>query len=206
MPWLRPCANGCRGMEQALASPATLRPAVFLDRDGTITDEVGYLNHMSRFRMFEFAPKAIRRLNEAGLPVIVITNQSGVARGLFQASFVDEVHGEMSRRLAEGGAHVDGIYACLHGPQDGCNCRKPRTGLIEQAAREHDLDSKRSFVVGDRYADIEMAHCTGARGILVATGYGRGELEWHGPSWPGQPDYLADDLSGAVDWILRELR
>ena len=189
-----------------MPEPSASQPAVFLDRDGTVTDEVGYLNHLSRFRMFGFAAKAIQRLNEASLPVIVVTNQSGVARGLFPASLVDDVHREMTRQLAAAGVHVDGIYACLHGPQDGCACRKPKTGLLEQAAREHNLDLKHSFVVGDRYADVEMAHRAGSRGILVATGYGRGELEWHGPSWPGQPDYLADDLSGAVDWILKELR
>ena len=182
------------------------RPAVFLDRDGTVIEEVGYLNHLSRFRMFHFASEAIHRLNIAPLPVVVVTNQSGVARGLFPASLVDEAHREMTRQLALAGAHVDGIYVCLHGPQDGCACRKPNTALLEQAAVELHLDLKRSFVVGDRYADVEMAHRAGARGILVATGYGRGELEWHGPSWPGQPDFLADDLSGAVDWILKELR
>lgn len=191
---------------QALPKRAGLRSAVFLDRDGTITDEVGYLNHLSRFRMFDFAGPSIHRLNEASLPVIVVTNQSGVARGLFPASLVGKVHREMKRQLAKEGARVDGIYVCMHGPQDGCNCRKPKVGLLKKAAREHNLDLKRSFVVGDRYADVEMAHHVGARGILVATGYGRGELEWHGPSWPGQPDFLADDLSSAVDWILRELR
>lgn len=189
-----------------MPKPRAPRRAVFLDRDGTITEEVGYLNHLSRFHLFDFAGQAIHRLNEAGLPVIVVTNQSGVARGLFPASLVEEVHREMTRQLATDGAHVDGIYVCMHGPQDGCDCRKPKTGLLKQAARKYNLDLKRSFVVGDRYADVEMAHHAGARGILVATGYGRGELEWHGPSWPGQPDFLAGDLSGAVDWILRELR
>jgi len=189
-----------------LPDAPALRPAVFLDRDGTVIEEVGYLNHLSRFRMFHFAADSIQRLNVAGLPVLVVTNQSGVARGLFPASLVDEVHREMTRQLALADARVDGIYVCMHGPQDGCECRKPETGLLKQAAREHNLDLKRSFVVGDRYADVEMAHRAGARAILVATGYGRGELEWHGPSWPGQPDFLADDLSGAVTWILKEPR
>lgn len=189
-----------------MTEPTAPLPAAFLDRDGTITEEVGYLNHLSRLRIFEFAVGAIRRLNDVGLPVIVVTNQSGVARGLFPESLVDQVHREMTRQLASGGARLDGVYACLHGPQEGCVCRKPKTGLLEQAAREHNLDLRRSFVVGDRYADVEMAHNAGARGVLVATGYGRGELEWHGANWPGQPDYLAEDLSGAVDWILKELR
>ena len=117
-----------------MPEPAALRPAVFLDRDGTISEEVGYLNHLSRFRMFEFAGEAIRRLNAAGWPVFVVTNQSGVARGLFAESLIGEVHAEMNRQLAAAGAKLDGIYYCPHRPEDGCECRKPKAGLLERAA------------------------------------------------------------------------
>jgi D-glycero-D-manno-heptose 1,7-bisphosphate phosphatase len=186
-----------------MPEPASLRPAVFLDRDGTISEEVGYLNHLSRFRMFEFAGEAIRRLNAAGWPVFVVTNQSGVARGLFPESLIGEVHEEMNRQLAAAGARLDGIYYCPHHPEDGCECRKPKPGLLERAAREQHLDLRRSVVVGDRYLDVDLARRAGARSVLVKTGYGRGELEEDSAKWPAQPDYVAEDLAQAVDWILR---
>jgi D-glycero-D-manno-heptose 1,7-bisphosphate phosphatase len=180
----------------------TLRPAVFLDRDGTISEEVGYLNHASRFRMFPFTAAAIRRLNDAGLPAIVVTNQSGVGRGYFPESLVHEVHGQMKKELASQGARLDAIYYCAHGSEQTCDCRKPSIGMLERAAREHLVDLKRSFVVGDRHSDILLAENAGARGILVRTGYGEGEVTWHVPDWPRQPDFIAATLTAAVDWIL----
>ncbi len=184
---------------------ASLRPAVFLDRDGTICEEVGYLNHISRFRMFAFAAGAIRRLNGAGVPVVVVTNQSGVGRGLFPESFLQQVNAEMTRQLAAAEAKLDAIYYCPHTAETDCNCRKPKPAMLERAAREHHLDLRRSLVVGDRYADIELARRVGARSILVETGYGRGELEWCSAHWPSQPDHIAEELSHAVDWILRHI-
>jgi D-glycero-D-manno-heptose 1,7-bisphosphate phosphatase len=182
------------------------RPAVFLDRDGTIAEEVGYLNHPSRFRIFPFAAAAIRSLNEAGLPVVVVSNQSGVGRGYFPESLVHAVNEQMKKDLAAAGARIDAVYYCPHTSADHCDCRKPKTGLLERAAREHSLDLPRSFVVGDRYGDIELARNVRARGILVRTGYGEGELAWHSAKWPTQPDFVAEDLSNASDWILRQPR
>jgi len=181
-----------------------LRPAVFLDRDGTIAEEVGYLNHVSRFHMFPFAGQAIRQLNHAKLPVIVITNQSGVARGYFPESLVGDVHELMTTQLAEEGAHIDALYYCPHKGDDACDCRKPNPGMLERAAREHGLDLRRSFVVGDRYGDIELAHGVGARGIMVRTGYGEGEIQWHSSNWPAPPDFIADDLAAAAEWIVKQ--
>ncbi len=181
-----------------------LRPAVFLDRDGTIAEEVGYLNHASRFRMFPFVAAAIHRLNEAGFPVIVVTNQSGVGRGYFPESLVHTVNELMSQQLAKAGAKIDAIYYCPHTSAEGCNCRKPRTGMLDRAAREHSLDLQRSFVVGDRYGDMELARNARARGALVRTGYGEGELAWHATKWPAQPDFVAESLTQAADWILRQ--
>ena len=181
-----------------------LRPAVFLDRDGTICEEMGYLNHISRFRMFPWAAAAVRRLNEQGLPVVIVTNQSGVARRIFPESLIHDVHARMTALLAEGGARVDGFYYCPHRADNDCDCRKPRARLLERAGQDHGLNLARSFVVGDRYADVEMAHRVGAKAALVLTGYGRGELEWHQEEWPRPPDFVAEDLSAAVDWILRE--
>jgi D-glycero-D-manno-heptose 1,7-bisphosphate phosphatase len=183
-----------------------MRPAVFIDRDGTIAEEVGYLNHISRFRMFPFAAAAIRRLDSAGLPVIVVTNQSGVGRGYFPESLVHTVHELMSQQLAAAGAHLDAIYYCPHTSADGCDCRKPKPGLLERAAREHSLDLSSSFVVGDRYGDIELGQSVGSSGILVRTGYGAGELAWHASKWPVPPDFVADDLTAAADWILRQTK
>jgi D-glycero-D-manno-heptose 1,7-bisphosphate phosphatase len=190
---------------KALRESKALRPAVFLDRDGTICEEMGYLNHLSRLRIFPFAAGAIARLNKAGLPVIVVTNQSGVSRRIFPESLVAQIHARMSQELSASGARVDGYYYCAHTRQDDCSCRKPLPGLLEQAAREHDLRLDGSFVVGDRYADVELAHGVGGRGVLVLTGYGRGEYELHRQEWAHQPDSIAEDLSEAVDRILEEL-
>jgi D-glycero-D-manno-heptose 1,7-bisphosphate phosphatase len=179
------------------------RPAVFLDRDGTICEEMGYLNHISRLNIFPFAAAAITRLNRAGYPVIVITNQSGVARRIFPEELVAEVHHRLTEELGAAGAQIDAFYYCPHRKEDACNCRKPLPGLLQQAAQEHDLDLASSVVVGDRYADVAMAHAVGAAGILVRTGYGRGDLEYHGAEWPRQPDAIAEDLTEAVEWILK---
>ncbi len=154
--------------------------------------------------MFPFVAEAVRRFNQARLPVIVITNQSGVGRGYFSESFVKTIHDLMSEQLATKCAHVDGFYYCPHTSGDACDCRKPRPGMLERAAREHSLDLRCSTVVGDRYVDMELAHRVGARGVLVRTGYGEGELAWHRANWPRQPEYVASDLTEATDWILRQ--
>ena len=187
-----------------MPDPSRLRAGVFLDRDGTICEEVGYLNHVSRFRMFPFVAAALRRLNESGYPVIVVSNQSGVARGYFPESLLEEATQRMKLQLSEAGARIDAVYYCPHSSSENCPCRKPRTGMLECAAREHQIDLQRSFVVGDRYVDIELARNAHARGILVRTGYGEGELAWHAAKWPAPPDFIAGDLARAVDWILRQ--
>lgn len=197
---MSPCARVSRRC--FLADSLALRPAVFLDRDGTIAEEVGYLNHLDRFRMFPFSGTAVRRLNDAALAVFVVTNQSGIARGYFPESFVHEVHERMQHELLKHGATLDGIYYCPHGTDDGCACRKPAIGMIERAAREHGLDLHRSFVVGDRFLDMEMAFKAGCKAVYVRTGWGLGEHTWQGGNWPRQPDVIVDDLERAVDWIL----
>jgi D-glycero-D-manno-heptose 1,7-bisphosphate phosphatase len=180
------------------------RQAAFLDRDGTICEEMGYVNHVDRLQIFPFAAAAIRQLNEARVPVIVVTNQSGVARDIFPESLVHQVHKKMISELSAGGARVDAIYFCPHKTEDACECRKPNPGLLEHAAREHALDLSASWVVGDRYADLEMGHAAGSRGILVMTGYGRGEYELHHTKWARQPDALAENLAEAVRRILHD--
>jgi len=180
------------------------QPAVFLDRDGTINEQMGYINHLSRFVLLPQAIPAIRRLNQAGVKVVVVTNQSGAARGYYPPPLVDEVHAHMKKLLAAGGAHLDGIYACLHGPDEGCACRKPNPTLIRQAAHDLDLDLARAYFVGDRYTDIRTAANAGVKGILVLTGYGRGEYEYLRPQVSVQPVYVAQDLEDAAIWILED--
>lgn len=187
-----------------MVESTVLRPAVFLDRDGTICEEVGYLNHLSRLMIYPWAAAAIRRLNEAGLPVIVVTNQSGVSRGIFPESLVADVHRQMAQELGAAQARLDAVYYCTHRREDNCDCRKPLPGLLQRAAEEHGLDLTCSFVVGDRYADVASAHAAGSRGVLVLSGYGRGEYELHRDEWPQQPDYVAENLQVAVDLILGE--
>ncbi|MEW6732100.1 MAG: HAD family hydrolase [Acidobacteriota bacterium] len=187
--------------------------AVFLDRDGTISEEVGYVNHLSRFHLFATTAKAIRRINEAGLKAILITNQAGVARGYFTEELILQVHTQLSTELATAGAYLDAIYYCPHHPSAGappyrtdCDCRKPKPGLLERAAREHNIDLTRSFMIGDKYTDMQLARRVGAHAVLVLTGYGRGEYEYQRNSWSILPDYIAEDLSMAVDWILQTWR
>lgn len=194
------------GRRCVLPESASLRPAVFLDRDGTISEEVGYLNEASRFRMFPFAAAAIRRLNDSRLPVIVVTNQSGVGRGYFPESLVHSVHEMMTDQLRAAGARIDAIYFCPHADEEECDCRKPKPGMLERAAREHGLDLARSFVVGDRYGDVQLAHRARARGILVRTGYGEENLALEAEEWPAPPDFVADDLAAAVEWILEQTK
>ena len=180
------------------------RRAAFLDRDGTICEEMGYVNHVDRLQIFPFAAAAIRQLNDARVPVIVVTNQSGVARDIFPESLVHEVHEKMISELSSGGARVDAIYFCPHKTEDACECRKPNPGLLERAAGDHALDLSASWVVGDRYADLEMGYAAGSRGILVMTGYGRGEYQLHHSRWARQPDALAENLTEAVRRILND--
>ena len=187
----------------------TMHTAVFLDRDGTINEEMGYINNIDRFVLIPGAAAAIRSINESGLKTVVVTNQSGVARGYFPKELVDQVHLKMSDLLEEEGAFSDGIYACTHEPPSlgesgSCGCRKPKVGLMKQAARELNLDLEKSYVVGDRFKDVEMARNAGAKAILVLTGYGKGELEFFGPSSKVQADFVAQDLAEAVEWILSD--
>ena len=185
------------------------RPAIFIDRDGTLSHEVGYVNHPSRFRLFPFAVDAIRTINQAGVLAVLVTNQAGVARGYFPESMIEEVHGRVREALDAGGAHLDGLYVCPHHPTEGqppyrqdCQCRKPRPGLLRRAEQELGADLARSWVIGDRHGDLELAWSVGARAAMVRTGYGLGELTYQASRWKRQPDLVADHLLEAVERIL----
>ncbi len=183
--------------------------AVFLDRDGTINEEMGYMNHLERFVLLPHVGQAIRLLNQNGLKAVVITNQSGVARGYFPESLVHRIHHKMQDLLKMEGAHLDGVYYCPHHPEVGsppyrqkCRCRKPATGLVEEAVKALDIDCSKSYVIGDRGLEIEIAHQIRAKGILVLTGYGKGEWEYLRDQWSVKPDHVAPNLYEAVQWIL----
>lgn len=186
------------------------RRAVFMDRDGTVSDEVGYVNHIERYRLLPRSAEAVKKVNAAGFLAFVVTNQSGVARGLFDESLIHEVHALLRKWLEEGGARLDGVYFCPHHPKEGsppwrqdCDCRKPRPGLLQRAAREHDVDLPGSYMIGDTVLDIEAARNAGATGILVLTGYGKGDLIYRMEQRGLAPAFVAADLLEAVDWILR---
>ena len=184
--------------------------AVFLDRDGTVNVEVGYLSDLSQLRLIPGAGEAIRRLNEKGLMVVLVTNQSGIARGYFSESFVRETHVLLEQMLSKEGAVINGIYYCPHHPKAGnshytteCDCRKPGTGMIDRAARELDIDVKRSFVVGDKWSDVELGQRAGARSILVRSGFPPDDLGNARPAHLSDPDFIAHTITEAVDWILQ---
>lgn len=185
--------------------------AVFMDRDGTLIEEVGYLDRVDRIALYPFATDAIRALNRAGIRVVMVTNQSGVARGFFTEAVVEECHRHIEARLSAAGAHIDAYYHCPHHP-DGrvpeyairCECRKPGTALVERAVREFGIDPRQSFAVGDRWVDIGLARAMGGRGVLVRTGYGAGE-ETRAPR-DLAADAVVDNLAGAASWILANRR
>ena len=185
------------------------RPAVFIDRDGTLTEEVGYVNHPSRLRLLPRSAEAICRLNRAGVAAVVATNQAGVARGYFSEEVLHAVNAALVRQLEAAGARLDGLYVCPHHPTEGeppfraaCDCRKPAPGLLLRAAEDLGLDLAASALVGDKASDLEPARRVGARAVLVLTGYGRGEWEYRRHHFAVAPDHVADDLLDAVEWVL----
>lgn len=182
---------------------------VILDRDGTLIEEVGYLDRLDRLQFYPYSVDAVRLLNRAGFKVAIATNQSGVARGIVEESFISEAHQHIAEYLAAGGARVDGFYYCPHHPDaarheyaQSCDCRKPLPGMLRRAAADLGLDLATSFVVGDRWNDIEAGEAVGARTVLVRTGYGR--ISEARGSTQKLPAVFADNLMEAVSWILRQ--
>lgn len=157
-------------------------PAVFVDRDGTMIEDVGYLDRLERLKLFPYTVDALRLLSRAGFKIVVATSQNGVAMGMLTEEFLAETHAHLSRVLETAGAKVEGYYYCPHSThasveryRTDCECRKPKPGMILAAARDHGLDLARSFVVGDRWRDVEMGVAAGTRAVLVETGYGKSE-------------------------------
>jgi D-glycero-D-manno-heptose 1,7-bisphosphate phosphatase len=185
-------------------------PAVFLDRDGTMINNAGYLRRLADLHWYPWAIGAVRLLNRAGFLVCVTTNQGGVGLGLMDDAFVFAAHQQMARDLEAGGARVDGWFVCPHHPRSPvaafsieCECRKPKPGLIRQAQERFDIDMSRSFVVGDTARDMGMADAAGLKGVLVRTGDGENDLLRYGAAMPGVT-HIADQLASATAWILRK--
>jgi D-glycero-D-manno-heptose 1,7-bisphosphate phosphatase len=182
--------------------------AVFIDRDGTLNEDIGYVSAPDELVIYPWAAEAVRLINESGLLTVVITNQSGIARGMYNEATLGSIHSRMIEELASKGARIDAVYYCPHHPEVGdaryrtaCECRKPRTGMLDRAAREHDVDLAQSFVIGDKASDMKLAESAGARAALVLTGYGR-ETFAHPDRWPCAPEIVAENLLEAVKRIL----
>jgi D-glycero-D-manno-heptose 1,7-bisphosphate phosphatase len=185
-----------------------MRPAVFLDRDGTIIEERGYLDRLDLLELYSFTVDAIRLLNRAGYATVVVTNQGGIGRGIIDEPFLQLVHSTLDARLTAGHARIDRYYHCPHHPdaivaelRQKCGCRKPASGMIEQACRELSLDPKRSVTIGDRRLDVVAGSSAGTRTILVRTGHGAHEEAM--PPGNARPDAILNNLMEAVGWILR---
>jgi D-glycero-D-manno-heptose 1,7-bisphosphate phosphatase len=191
----------------------SLKPAVFIDRDGTINIDGGYINHPDRFIIYPFAAHAIRLLNLHGFLCIIVTNQSGIGKGFYDLSVMQNINDKMLGAFEREGAKVDGIYFCPHDPEAkipeyrvDCDCRKPKAGMLIRAAAELPIDVKHTYMVGDKYSDIKTGFNFGSTTIMVNTGYGLGERQLYGARWERQPDCTVENLLEAAKLIIKNKR
>ena len=173
---------------------ASKRPAVFVDRDGTLVEEVNFLHRVEELRIFPFAEEALRTFRSHGFSIVVVTNQSGIGRGIYSESDMHDVHREISTQLP---GLIDGFYFCPHLPDEGCRCRKPNLGMIEDAVKERNIDLNNSWMIGDKELDVRTGINAGIRTAMVGTGYGMA----HRVSMTCRPDILGDDLGDAARQI-----
>lgn len=185
-------------------------PAVFLDRDGTLIEDVGYVDRLERLRLYPWSIEAVRLLRRVGYAVVVVTNQAGVARGMVQEKVVLDARDFIQQQLGQVGERLDGHYYCPHLPnapledyRQRCACLKPAPGMLHQAARELDLDLTRSVVIGDRWTDVQLAGAVGGVGVLVKTGYGATQVAV--PPVGISASAVTENLLDAVGWMLRHL-
>lgn len=196
-----------------MKGPDKKNTAVFLDRDGTINEEAGYMDSFDKLSILPPSFEAIRLINRSGMKAVVITNQAGVAKGLFSEEHVWEIHERIQGELRERGAHIDRFYYCPHHPTEGqgkylqvCDCRKPAAGMLIRAAEEMNIDLGRSYLVGDMVKDMEAARRAGVKAVLVRTGHGGNVLSDELTLDDTAPDYIADDILDAVGWIMKDRR
>lgn len=185
------------------------QPVLFIDRDGTINIDGGYINQPDNFVIYPFASQAIRMLNMSGWLAVIVTNQSGIGRGFYTEEVMHSIHDKMNAHFKSQGAHIDGLYYCPHDPNSKidkyrqvCDCRKPEAGMLEQAIKDLPVDTKRMAIVGDKYSDMQAGFAVGCETFMVETGYGRGEFEFKSKNWPKQPDHRAANLLEAVNILL----
>ncbi len=197
------CADRWLPVNESPAIPAK-QTAVFVDRDGTLHPDVRYLSSPDALELFPHVPEAVFRLNRAGIKVILVTNQSGIARGYFSLKDLEAVHEKLKAGLASAKAWLDDVLFCPHHPDDGCRCRKPNPGMIEQATTRYAINVSHSYVVGDQPHDLEMAHRVGAKGVLVMTGPNSHESLAVCRTHNTLVDFVAPCFSDAVSWILRD--
>ncbi|MEK7871442.1 MAG: D-glycero-beta-D-manno-heptose 1,7-bisphosphate 7-phosphatase [Nitrospirota bacterium] len=181
------------------------RIAVFIDRDGTINKESGYIDRPDMIELIPGSAEAIKIINKMGLNAVVVTNQSGIGRSYFKEESLREVHRRLKEILVEEGAYIDAIYYCPHHPDEGCECRKPMPGLLKLAAAELDIDLCSSYVIGDKISDLILAQNVGAKGILVRTGYGSETIDAVRDQ-EGLPGLVKEDLLSAVRWIKEDIK
>jgi len=189
----------------------TAKPAVFLDRDGTINVEAGYIRKLDDLVLMPGAGAAIKRLNEIGVPVYLATNQSGPARGYYPEAWIHSLHERLVALLAAEGAHLDDLFYCPHLPDgtvaaytQACRCRKPEPGMLEDAAAKHQIDLARSYMVGDKSTDVDVGRRAGCRTVLLRSGFGEQVLAGT-YQWSVEPDHTADTLVEAIDWIVADM-
>ncbi len=187
-----------------------MKAPVFLDRDGTINQDVGYIHDSDQFELIPGSAEAIRALNAQGFPVVVISNQAGIAKGIIKEDRMPELHEAFLHMLDKEGAKIDGFYYCPHHPEGTvanyrcvCSCRKPEPGLLQKASHELHLDLPRSYVVGDKISDIQLAHNVGAVAIMVLTGHGLNEQNSY-PEGIAPPHFTCKNLLEAVQWIIKQ--
>jgi D,D-heptose 1,7-bisphosphate phosphatase len=176
------------------------KPAVFLDRDGTILTERGYLLETKKMRFYPFVFSALRRLVKNGFKLVVITNQSAIGRGYLTEKKLSEIHDFFMLRLRARGIRLSGIYYCPHRPDASCRCRKPKPFLVKPAAKELSLDLSKSFIVGDQARDVELAYNSGAKGVLVLTGAGRQQRS----AAKKYASHVSRNLDKASKWIVKK--
>jgi D-glycero-D-manno-heptose 1,7-bisphosphate phosphatase len=193
---------------QAASRNPQFSRAFFIDRDGTLNEDIGYVSTPDELILYPWAAEAVRLVNRSEFKAIIITNQSGIARGMYSEKTLDAIHHRMIEELAAEGARIDAVYYCPHHPDFGgaayrqeCRCRKPKTGMLDAAASEHDIDLTKSYVIGDKASDVMLAEKAGTRSALVLTGYGRETLA-HPEHWPCRPSFVAENLLEAVKQIL----